>query len=310
MDTGSREENASKQKIRASVLIQQNRGPKKRAAEMCHLNHNTKGIYFPLRLASIASQILAATSRPPSFAMARMPDTLIPTNVAINRVGCEVAHVRYNYGRRRPSVRADLTVIATTLALYLAVTVSPGPNFAVISRLAVSGSRRAAFGASIGIGLASIIYATLSMAGLAVLLKEIGWLARAVQIGGGCYLIYLGVSSWIGAGALLKASGPATARSGWYGLRTGFIVDLSNPKSIAFFIGLYAVAVPRETALWAKINIVAGCFVVETLWYGLVAAMLSTPAALSIYKRLGKWIERTIGACLAGFGIRMIYERP
>ena len=91
-------------------------------------------------------------------------------------------------------MRTDLTAIMTTLALYLAVTISPGPNFAVVSRLAVSGSRQAAFGASIGIGLASIIYGTLSMAGLAVLLKEIGWLARGVQICGGCYLIYLGVS--------------------------------------------------------------------------------------------------------------------
>jgi threonine/homoserine/homoserine lactone efflux protein len=207
-------------------------------------------------------------------------------------------------------VHADVAAIMTTLALYLAVTVSPGPNFAVVSRLAVSGSRQAGYGAALGIGLASIIYATLSMAGLAVLLREIGWLARAVQICGGCYLIYLGVAAWIGAGAMSKSSGPVAARGGWYGLRTGFVVDLSNPKSIAFFIGLYAVAVPPETALWAKVTIIAGCFIVEVLWYGLVAAMLSTPAALAIYKRLGKWIERTIGIFLAGFGIRMIYGRP
>jgi threonine/homoserine/homoserine lactone efflux protein len=207
-------------------------------------------------------------------------------------------------------VHADVTAIMTTLALYLAVTVSPGPNFAVVSRLAVSGSRQAAYGASLGIGLASIIYATLSMAGLAVLLREIGWLARTVQICGGCYLIYLGIAAWISAGAMSKPNGPVAVRGGWYGLRTGFVVDLSNPKSIAFFIGLYAVAVPPETALWAKVAIIAGCFIVEVLWNGLVAAMLSTPAALAIYKRLGKWIERTIGIFLAGFGVRMIYGRP
>jgi threonine/homoserine/homoserine lactone efflux protein len=206
-------------------------------------------------------------------------------------------------------VHTDLTVIMTTLALYLAVTISPGPNFAVISRLAVSGSRRAAYGASLGIGLASIIYAALSMAGLAVLLREIGWLARAVQIGGGCYLIYLGARAWIDAGAM-QSGGSATMRSGWYGLRTGFIVDLCNPKSIAFFIGLYAVSVPPATALWAKVAIIAGCFILETLWYTLVAAALSTPAAVAAYRRAGKWIERTIGTLLAGFGMRMIYDRP
>jgi threonine/homoserine/homoserine lactone efflux protein len=207
-------------------------------------------------------------------------------------------------------VHTDLTVIITTLALYLAVTVSPGPNFAVISRLAVSGSRRAAYGASVGIGLASIIYATLSMTGLAVVLKEIGWLARAAQICGGCYLIYLGIAAWVGAGAAAESDSSVGARSVWYGLRTGFVVDLSNPKSIAFFIGLYAVAVPPETALWAKATIIVGSFILETLWYGLVGATLSTPAAVAIYRRVGKWIERTIGILLAGFGARMLYDRP
>jgi threonine/homoserine/homoserine lactone efflux protein len=216
----------------------------------------------------------------------------------------------YNRGNRGAFMRSDLAVIMTTLAIYLAVTVSPGPNFAVVSRLAVSGSRQAAFGASVGIGLASIIYAALSMAGLAVLLKEIAWLARSVQIAGGCYLIYLGVNAWIGAGSLAQTAGAAATRGGWYGLRTGFLVDLSNPKSIAFFIGLYAAVVPLETALWAKVSIITGCFVVETLWYALVAALFSTPAALAVYRRLGKWVERAIGVCLAAFGIRMIYDRP
>ena len=207
-------------------------------------------------------------------------------------------------------MHANLTAIVTTLALYLAVTISPGPNFAVVSRLAVSRSRRAAYGASIGIGLASIIYAILTMAGLGVLLREIGWLARAIQICGGCYLIYLGVTAWIGAGSMPISDGSIAVRSGWYGLRTGFVVDLSNPKSIAFFMGLYAVAVPPETALWAKATIIAGGFIVETLWYGMVAAMLSTGAAVAVYGRFGKWIERTIGILLASFGARMIYDRP
>lgn len=200
-------------------------------------------------------------------------------------------------------------VIITTLALYLAVTVSPGPNFAVVSRLAVSGSRQAAYGAAVGIGLASIIYATLSMAGLAVLLKEIGWLARAVQICGGCYLVYLGLTAWLASGGPPKSGDSAAKRSGWSGLRTGFIVDLSNPKSIAFFIGLYALAIPPGTALWAKVTIIIGCFVVETFWYGLVAAMLSTPSARAIYSRFGKWIERMFGIFLVCFGLKMM-ARP
>jgi threonine/homoserine/homoserine lactone efflux protein len=206
-------------------------------------------------------------------------------------------------------LHTDLTVILTTLGLYLALTVSPGPNFALVSRLAISGSRRAALGASVGIASASIIYAVLSMTGLAVLLREIGWLASGVQIIGGCYLVYLGVSAWLDAGKKVAVENPIGARNGWYGLRTGFLVDLSNPKGIAFFVGLYAAVIPPDTALWAKAIIIAGGFSIEAIWYGLIAMLLSTPAARAIYVRLGRWIERLIGALLVGFGLRLIYDR-
>jgi threonine/homoserine/homoserine lactone efflux protein len=206
-------------------------------------------------------------------------------------------------------MRTDLTVILTTLTLYFALTVSPGPNFAFVSRLAIAGSRRAALGASVGIASASIIYAVLSMTGLAVLLREIGWLASGVQIIGGCYLVYLGLSAWIDAGKTAAVGKLVGVRNGWYGLRTGFLVDLSNPKGIAFFVGLYAAVIPANTALWAKAFIIAGGFSIEAIWYGLVAILLSTPAARAIYVRFGRWIERLIGTLLVGVGLRLIYDR-
>jgi threonine/homoserine/homoserine lactone efflux protein len=206
-------------------------------------------------------------------------------------------------------MRTDLTVILTTLTLYFALTVSPGPNFAFVSRLAIAGSRRAALGASVGIASASIIYAVLSMTGLAVLLREIGWLASGVQIIGGCYLVYLGLSAWIDAGKTAAVGKLVGVRNGWYGLRTGFLVDLSNPKGIAFFVGLYAAVIPPNTALWAKAFIIAGGFSIEAIWYGLVAILLSTPAARAIYVRFGRWIERLIGTLLVGVGLRLIYDR-
>jgi threonine/homoserine/homoserine lactone efflux protein len=195
------------------------------------------------------------------------------------------------------------------LLFNLALTVSPGPNFALVSRLAISGSRQAALGASVGIAAASVIYAVLSMTGLAVLMKEIGWLAGGVQIVGGCYLVYLGLSAWFDAGTAMSPSKPIDARNGWYGLRSGFLVDLSNPKGITFFVGLYAAVIPYNTALWAKAVIIAGGFSIEVMWYGLVAMLLSTRGARAVYTRMGRWAERLVGTLLLGFGLRLIYDR-
>lgn len=128
---------------------------------------------------------------------------------------------------------------------------SLGPNFALISRLTLAGSRRSALGATLGLGLAATRYAVLTMAGLAVLLTRIGWLAAAVQIGGGCFLIYLGIKTWLSSN--VPADQDLRPRRGLLdGVRTGFIVNLANSKVITFLASLYAVTIPLNASLGTK----------------------------------------------------------
>ncbi|AWB08427.1 threonine transporter (plasmid) [Azospirillum humicireducens] len=204
----------------------------------------------------------------------------------------------------------ELFVIATALGLYTAVVVSPGPNFALISRLAISGARPAALGATLGFAVASFVYAVLTMTGLALVLTRIGWFASLVQIVGGCYLVYLGVMAWFASRPAAAAQQGAVASVGaWRGMRMGAVVNLANPKGITFFIGLYAVAIPPETALWAKLVILGGGFAVELVWYGAVIFLLSSRPARAAFERFGQWIERAIGSVLAAFGLRLIAEK-
>lgn len=205
---------------------------------------------------------------------------------------------------------AELTVIFTTLGLYAAVVVSPGPNFALISRLAVSGARSSAFGATMGLAIAATFYAVLSMTGLALVLTRVSWLAGLIQIAGGCYLVYLGLMAWLSGGSETVTTQQRDASGNLLrGVRMGILVNLSNPKGIAFFIGLYAVAVPPDTAIWAKLVILCGGFLLEIFWYSFVTVILSGRTARQAYERFGRWIERGIGTLLAAFGLRLISER-
>ncbi|HEY0625537.1 MAG TPA: LysE family transporter [Allosphingosinicella sp.] len=205
-------------------------------------------------------------------------------------------------------MNSDLAIVITTLSIYLAVAISPGPNFALVSRLAMANSRSAGFAATLGIAVGATFYACLTMTGLAVLLDQVGWLARLIQIGGGCYLIYLGIKAWQ-TPKQADSEAPVHASTNWQAFRAALVVSLANPKSIAFFIGLYALAIPAGTALWAKGAIVGGGFLIEILWYGAVSFLLSTQKARSVYQRFGAWIERGIGTLLAGFGVKLITQR-
>ncbi|MEL5395852.1 MULTISPECIES: LysE family translocator [Serratia] len=207
-------------------------------------------------------------------------------------------------------MQTEITTIFATLCLYAAVVVSPGPNFALISRLTVSGARSTAIGATFGLAFAATLYATLSMTGLAFILTRVGLLTSFVQIAGGCYLIYLGTMACF-SGSIKKESIRNQANSGSLksGFRMGTLVNLSNPKGISFFIGLYAVAVPPETVLWAKAVILVGGFILELIWYGFVILLLSSRPAREAYERFRQWIERGIGMLLAVFGLRLLYEK-
>jgi threonine/homoserine/homoserine lactone efflux protein len=205
----------------------------------------------------------------------------------------------------------DVLTVLTALGLYTAVVISPGPNFALISKLAISGARSTALGATFGLAIAATFYAVLTMTGLALFLAKVGWMASLIQIAGGCYLVYLGLMAWLSGKPDTRKQGIYSVEKGnvLRGLRMGMIVNLSNPKGIAFFIGLYAVAVPPETGLLAKLAILVGGFLIEIIWYGLVTALLSRRQAKAVYDRFGQWIERAIGTALAGFGIRLIAEK-
>lgn len=205
---------------------------------------------------------------------------------------------------------AESFIVMTVLALYAAIVISPGPNFALVSRLAISGARQTSIGATLGLALAATIYAILSMSGLALLLTRIGWLAGAVQIAGGLFLVYLGIKSWLHRPVSEDGDGIPLAHDSFArGLRLGLLVNLSNPKGIAFFISLYAATIPPGTSTSAKIAILSGGFALEILWYGLIVWLLSTGPARVAYKRFGVWIERTMGTFLVLFGVRLIFER-
>ena len=206
----------------------------------------------------------------------------------------------------------DYTVVTYTLGIYAAIVISPGPNFALVSRLSLQGRIVTCCGAIVGLALAATLYAFLAMVGLTAILSQIGWLARGVQIVGGLYLIYLGLSMWH-ASVQQKTPGQGDSErvqnSFISGLRLGSLVNLSNPKAITFFVGLYAVAVPPDASPETRVAILAGGAAIELGWYGLVSSILSQEPFRKAYQSGAEWIERLIGSILILFGVRLVLNK-
>ena len=210
----------------------------------------------------------------------------------------------------------DVEVVLYTLGIYTAIVVSPGPNFVLISRMALQGRDHAARGAIVGLAAAATFYALLAMIGLAAVLNEIGWLVRVVQVVGGLYLVYLGLLSWSSRGAIQgqPQQNRFIGSGSWLtetvaGFKMGAAVNLSNPKGIAFFVGLYAVAVPADASISTRMAILLGGALLELGWYSIVAGLLSRSRFRKVYSRFSMWIERSIGTVLIIFGGKMVLNK-
>jgi len=203
----------------------------------------------------------------------------------------------------------DWTALIAIATLFMLGVVSPGPNFVVVAQRALNHGRAEAFSTILGVATVSVMWAAASLFGLVVIFKIFPWTQIALRIVGAAYLVWSGVRLW------RRASRPAPAMGGEKATRAGLIdayraglaTNLSNAKAITFYSSTFAAAAPapeKTATLWAVLLLIL-CLVL--LWYGAVALMLTTGPLARAYRRGRLWIERTSGALMIAFGLRLAF---
>src|SRR5438105_6648502 len=118
------------------------------------------------------------------------------------------------------------------------LSVTPGPDMAVVTRNALAHGRRGVVLTTSGIALALMIWVTATAVGLSALLRTSGEILVVLKIVGACYLAYLGIRTLIESRArpadLLAGTPPAAPAHAVF--RQGFFSAISNPKLGVFFV--------------------------------------------------------------------------
>lgn len=144
-----------------------------------------------------------------------------------------------------------LLPLAGVLLLSVA---SPGPNFVIVTSTAVV-SRRAGMMTGLGLAAASGTWAAIAIAGLSLLVTHVAWVHTALRLAGAAYLIWLGLKMIVTARKPLPVSAPA-ATSDWRAARKGYVVSMTNPKSVAFYGSIFALMVPAHAPAWLDLSVV------------------------------------------------------
>ena len=185
---------------------------------------------------------------------------------------------------------------AAFVFLNLLGAMSPGPDFAIVARYGLSGSRRSALLATLGIGAALLIHVSYCLLGIAILVQNTPRLFHSIQTGGALYLGYLGIML-----ILSKGGGKLEGKRGHRkAFADGFLTNLLNPKATLFLLSLFAEFVPAETSLGAKAAYGAAIPLIAVGWFSFLSCFLTHPRFLSHLQRYQILFMRTMGALLIG----------
>ena len=197
-----------------------------------------------------------------------------------------------------------LTVITITL---LAV-ISPGPDFAMVTRNALVLSRRAGVLTALGIGLGVWVHLGYTLWGVGVLMRQSAWLFGAAKLAGAAYLIYLGWKMLRSPPGDLAATA-ARPVSDLGALRTGFLTNALNPKTTVFVVSLFMQVVDPQTPLGVQLAYGAFISLAHAVWFSLVALGLSAQAARQRLLAWRRTIDRAFGGALMGLGVWLAAAR-
>ena len=137
-----------------------------------------------------------------------------------------------------------MTVTLSELAMYavaLAILVlTPGPVVvATIARTLVSGWRTA-MPLAAGVSICDMVWPLLAIFGLSAIVQVYGEVLVILRYVGAAILIWMGWRLIVGSREALAADpDPALMRkTAWEGFAAGFLVNVSNPKAILFFVAI------------------------------------------------------------------------
>lgn len=179
---------------------------------------------------------------------------------------------------------------------YLALA-SPGPDFFLVLRHSLEGSRRAGVAAAFGIMAGIAVHLTICLVGIATVVQRHPLLLQMVSLLGAGYL------AWIGWGALRwkpspEASEQARAIKTSRAFRDGLICNLLNPKATLFFWSLFAAMITSETPLSWQLMAGGMMMGIEIVWFSFVAWAVTLGPVRARLERVQQHMMRATGVIL------------
>ena len=196
-------------------------------------------------------------------------------------------------------------------AILLVAASSPGPAVAMLLGIANGQGRIAALTASAGIATGSVLINAATLLGVGLLLAQAAWAMIVLRMIGAIYLL------WLAYGAFRRAIHPpnlapaqAASRSLARHFLAGFLLQITNPKAIVFWLAIASVGATRGGGVGIVALFVAGAFAISFGCHAAWALLLSSGPVRAAYAHARRGVEAALGTFFAFAAFRLAAARP
>lgn len=200
-----------------------------------------------------------------------------------------------------------MEIIAVATITILAV-ISPGADFAMVTRNSLLHGRKAGLLAALGIAAGVQLHVLYTMLGVGVLIQQSPQWFSVIKVAGAIYLIYVGYQTWVSRPHAEASAGITPKHITTMGaLRTGFLTNALNPKTTLFVVSVYTQVVHLGTPLGIQIGYGLFMSVAHAVWFAWVAVFFSEPSLRQRMLRRQVTLNRFIGGVLGLLGVTLVF---
>jgi threonine/homoserine/homoserine lactone efflux protein len=203
-----------------------------------------------------------------------------------------------------------------TAASFLLVVVlgamSPGPDFVVVTRSALTGGRRAGMAAGTGIALGVFAWVVAIALGVAAVLTASAVAFTVVKLAGAAYLVVLGVKAWLAVRRgeyrnLGESPGTPPLKAG-AAFRQGLVTNLLNPKVAVYFLALLPQFLPADGSTLQTLELAAIATTGTVLWFVTLAVVVEALKKFFGDGRVRRGLDAVLGTVLVALGLKVAAE--
>jgi len=201
----------------------------------------------------------------------------------------------------------ELNIWLVYISVISLLLFSPGPSAILCISDGVKFGYKKAIPTILGGALSALILMTISAIGLGAVLAASETLFLVIKLLGAIYLVYLGWNAWREGAIKLPEANTNTSVLATYAahklFKKSFMVGISNPKDLLFFIALFPSFMNSEAPQLPQYIILASTwFCLEYLFMSVYTGLGAKMAPLFNNPRPMRWINRILGSVFISLG--------